>query len=152
MASQIGNLGKNFEGLVDLIASYEDLLDEAKAHLSLKGKTLGQANKDQMQVYEYDERRSELSILCKHMQAQVDKVRGERGRFIKENGGQAYSERYIDKIVDYTPEFLRMNELFLEVEDMKGKYEAVVEAFKTRGFVLRNLNDAKAKAFENDQL
>ena len=152
MASQIGNLGKNFEGLVKLIGSYEDLLDTAKGHLALKGKTLGQANKDQMEVYEFDERLSELNILSKHMQAHVDKVRAERARFIKDNGGLAWSERYLDKIIDSTPEFLRINELYLEVEDMKGKYQAVIEAFKTRGFVLRNLNEAKAKSFENDQL
>ena len=137
--SKIDLIVKNPAKIVDVLASYQTEIDELEGRLAIRGKTLEYANQEQAGWYVYyDERKVELKTLTKYFQMRVDKVRSQLMRRIIDNSARSYSDRQIDKIIDSEDEFLSMQELMLEVEEMYEKYAAIVEAYKARGFALRN--------------
>jgi PP-loop superfamily ATP-utilizing enzyme len=138
--SSVKRLGKNNENLPGMIEYYNKEIRESLSKLELKGKTLGQANKEQVAwLVHYDERRAELKALVKHFQIQVDKERGKLYLKYTESYSRELSERGKDKYIDKDDEFLIINEQLLEIEELYDKFTAIVEAFKARGFALRNL-------------
>lgn len=140
MTSIAKRVGKNNENLPAILAVYNEDIDQAKARLELKGKTLGFANKEQIAwLVHYDQQRAEAKILVKHLQSQVDRVRGQCTVKYVENYSRELSERTRDKYIDKDDEFLTINELLLETEEVYEKLNSIVEAFKARGYALRNL-------------
>lgn len=151
--SKIGILGKKFEGLASLIDDYDQHLNVVEHRLSLRGKTIEEANKEQaVWPIFYDERRAELETLCKHLETQVEKIRGALFRKIKESNARDTSDRAVDKYVDAQDEFIQANEVYLELFELFEKYKAVVDAFKTRGFALRNIVESRIHKIEQSLL
>jgi hypothetical protein len=142
MTAIIKKLGKNNENLPNLLAAYEAEIALAPGRLELKGKTLGTANKDQIAwLVHYDERRAEAKVITKHLQMQVDRARGQLYKQYTETYSRELSERTKDKYIDKDDEFLDINEKLLEAEEVYEKLTAIVEAYKARGFALRNLTE-----------
>jgi hypothetical protein len=138
--SVIKYLGKDNENLQAMLEIYEDELKLAATRLALKGITLAQANKEHVGwLVHYDEKRAELKVLMKHFQTQRDRVRGRLLKVYTEKPSIALSERAKEKYIDNDDEFLDANDRVLSVEEVYEKYTAVVDAFKSRGFALRNL-------------
>jgi FMN phosphatase YigB (HAD superfamily) len=139
-------LGKDNENLQAMLELYDEELKKAPERLSLKGKLLSLANREHVAwLVHYDEKRVELKILTKHFQAQVDRVRGRLFQQYTDRPSREYSERAKDKLIDNDDEFLNANDLLLQVEEMYEKYAAIIEAFKSRGFLLRNLTEIQAQ-------
>lgn len=138
--SRIGDLGVGFANLIGLIDEYDQLLEQARTIVPIAGKTLDQAQKEQCTWYVYfDEKRAELKAIVKYMTAQVDKTRGTLTRQYIERSSRELGERLIAKYIDADPDYLRIYELLLEVEELYDKYQAVVDAFNKRGFALRDI-------------
>lgn len=133
-------IGKNNENLQTILDVYKEDIDAAPARLAIKGKTLGEANKEHVAwlVY-YDQCRVELRALAKHMHARMERVRGELYQKYTDKCSVALSERGKDKYIDKDDAFLDANDAYLEVDEVYEKFCAIVEAFKARGFALRNL-------------
>ena len=147
--SRIDALKRDFSTLPDILAEYDDNLENARALLPIAGKTLDTAQKEQCGGYAFfDERRAELKTLVKFMNAQVDKVRGELTRKYM-GASRDMGERIIAKYIDSEPTYLSMYELLLEVEEVYDKYNAVVEAFTKRGYALKDLTAARIAEIHN---
>jgi hypothetical protein len=142
--SVISLLGKDFCNLPDLLSQYEDDLSEYAEALTLKYKTLETCLKEQAtwSAY-YSERAVELGTISKYIDLQVAKVRANLTVRYNENYNPALAATMIDKYVNKESEYLSMAEIGLEVDELLGKYKAVIEAFKTRGYALRNITEAK---------
>jgi hypothetical protein len=138
--SVLDELGPNNTGLLQLLEKYEDDLSQYEKDLTLKGKLLGFALKEQptRSAY-YNDRAIELSTLVKHFELQVKKVKSSLTRQYNENYNPALSDRMLEKYIDGEESYLSMNSLLLEVKELASKYEMVVEAFNRRGFALRDL-------------
>jgi hypothetical protein len=122
-----------------VLSPYYDDIDVVEARLALKGKTLSEANKEQIAwLVHYDQRRVELKAIVKFLQLRVDQVRGRLTHKFVENYSRELSERTREKYIDKEDEFLDINEKLLEVDELYDKYNAIVEAFKARGYALRN--------------
>lgn len=91
----------------------------------------------------YDEKRRELNTLVKYLDSKVNAVRGRLTRAYTENYSRELSDRLKDKYIDNEDEYLSMNEIYLEIYEIAEKYEAVVEAFKVRGFALRDITQLR---------
>lgn len=147
--SRIDALKRDFSTLPDILAEYDDALENARLLLPIAGKTLDLAQKEQCGGYAFfDERRAELKTLVKFMNAQVDKVRGELTRKYM-GASRDMGERIIAKYIDSEPTYLSMYELLLEVEEVYDKYNAVVEAFTKRGYALKDLTAARIAEIHN---
>ncbi len=137
-------LGKQLENLPDLLEQYEGDLTGYKDSLTVRGKTLETALKEQAtwSAY-YGERAVELGIILKYVDAQVAKVRAVSTVQYNENYSHQLAAGMIDKYINREDGYLTINEVSLEVEEVLGKYKMVIEAFKTRGYALRNITEAK---------
>lgn len=151
--SRIHDLGLKLEGIPQLLDEYETAFDSIEANLTLKGKTLDHALKEQSTwpIY-YEMRKSELRTIVKYMDDQVNKVRGQLTRKLVENYSRQLGERLLGTYVDAEPEYVKMRELYLEVEELYDKYSAAAEAFTKRGFALRDLTTARVHQIQDSSL
>lgn len=151
--SRIADLGKNFENLPGLLLEYDEHLAEASARIAIKGKIIEEALKEQAAwpVF-YDEKRRELKTLVKFLDSKVNATRGRLTRIYTENYSRELSDRLKDKYIDNEDDFLKMNEIFLEVEELAEKYEAIVDAFKVRGFALRDIVTLRVNSLHQGSL
>lgn len=125
--------------LPDLLLKYETELAAAPERLSMSGKTGPQALKEQCSwPVHYGMLKAEVSKLHKYLLARTDAVRGELTRRYVETYSRDIGERVRDKYIDNEESYLRMYELYLEVDEIKDKLSAVCDAFDRRGFALRD--------------
>lgn len=138
--SRIADLGQNFENLPSLLAQYDEHIEAAPERLAVKGKVIEEALKEQAAwpVF-YDEKRRELNTLVKYLDARVADTRGKLTRQYNENYSRDLAERTREKYIDNEAEYITVYQVYLEVYELAEKYEAVVDAFKTRSFALRDI-------------
>lgn len=142
--SRIADLGSGNKNLPSLLAEYEAEIDAAPERLTLKGKTLAEALKEQCSwPMFYEVRKAEVKTLLKYLDDQVQKVRGKRAKDYIENYSRAVGERVLQSFIDNEPEYLKAREVYLEVEELYEKYSAMDKAFDKRGFALRDMTTAK---------
>lgn len=148
--SRIGDIGVGGANLVAVLAEYDKHLTELEPRISLKGKTIEAANKEQVAWYLfYDQKRAELDTLAKYMWTRVERERSILLKKYTEVYSKVLSERAKDKYIDKDEEFLVINELYLEVYELHEKYKSVVEAFKARGFALRNIGALRIASLQD---
>jgi hypothetical protein len=139
-----------FANLPAMLEQYERELAEAEQHLAIKGKKLEHANRENptWQHY-YDARRIELATLVKYMEMQVARVRGKLFKSYSEHNQRDFSDKAKNQMIDNEPAYLNVYELYLEVEEMYKKYQAVVDAFTSRGYALNNITKIRVAALED---
>lgn len=144
------DLREQFKNLPTILTTYDDALKDAEVELSIKGKSLEHANRENPSLYSfYDQRRVELKILVDYMEAQVQRTRGRLFRSFTDNFNRELSDRAKDKYVDGEQAYLDIYEIYLEVKEMHGQYESIVEAFKLRGYALNNMTKIRVASMEN---
>lgn len=149
--SLITAVGPKLERLPDVLLRYESELEGFEANLTMKGKTLQGANVEQATwLAYYDQRRTELYTLMKYMERECDRVRGKLWKDYTENHSRDLGSRDKDQYINNEPGYLTKHEMYLEVQELHNKYEAVVEAFKARGYALNNIVKLRTSSVEND--
>jgi len=139
------------EKLNATIQEYEKTLEGATADIALKGKSLGDAQREQASLaYFYGVRKAELHVLHKRTEARVYAIRGRLHRWYKENDSHAASERQIDKYVDSNEEYLTAMDVLLWVEEIYKKFVEVDNAFEKRGFAIRDHTESRVKDVYRD--
>lgn len=151
--SRIPDIGKNFERLPAVLAEYDEHIEEAHGILAVKGKSIESALKEQTSwVLFYDERRRELNTLVKYIAARVASTRGDLTRQYTENYSRDLAERVKERYIDNEDDYLKMYEIQLEVQEMLEKYEAIVDAFRVRGFALRDITTLRVHSIQDGTL
>lgn len=148
--SLIADLVENKKSLPDILTEYESALDGFEKNLEIKGKKLEHANREHpgWQSY-YDQRRIELYSLVKYYDGQISRVRGKLFKSYTETYSRELSDRAKDKYIDNEKAYLDMLEVFLEVKELYDRYDAVIEAFKSRGYALNNITKIRVSALED---
>lgn len=151
--SRIPELGEKYSKLPDILAEYEDALEEAQKILVIKGKKLENANVENptWQNY-YDQRRIELNTLVRYFETEIQRERSRLYRKYKENHSYELGEREIGRYIDGESTFLSLNELLLEVKELYEKYQAVVSAFTSRGYALNNITKIRVASLDHVEL
>lgn len=151
--SIIDKLGNNLTELPSLIKQYEHDLSNYASTLSISGKTLEQALKEQAtwSAY-YGERASELGIIIKYIESLSKKVRGTLFVKYNENYSRQLGERVVEKYIDREEDYHDIHVVSLEVQELHDKYKSVLDAFNRRGFALRDLTTAKVNDIHLDSL
>jgi hypothetical protein len=147
--SKITELRASLKNLPALIVQYEADLEAATANLKISDKTLGDALREQgTWPNYYSQRRAELKTLVKYLESQVASVRGRIARRYEQYSIKL-SDRLLYSYIDGEEEFLNINQLYLEVEELYFKYDAVVDAYDKRGFALRDLTLARVHSIQD---
>ena len=148
--SRIPDLGTKYANLPGMIHEYDTELSEAAKRLSIRGKNLDVALQEQCAwPLFYDVKRAELKTLVKYFDSQKASVRGMLTRKFKENYSRDIGDRMTEKYIDNEPDYLQIHGLCLEIEEIYDQYNAVMDAFKVRGFALRDLTEAKVASIHN---
>lgn len=148
--SLIGDVGIKFKNIPNIIETYLNYLDNAKLNLKIAGKKLESANVEQPTwLSYYDERRIELRTLVKYLEGQVAAKRGRMWVHLTENSSIVLGPRDKDQYINGDEKYVEIHELFLEVEELYKKYDSLVEAFKARGFALRNITEIRVHSLED---
>lgn len=148
--SKISELGEGYKNLPNILKIYDENLDEAESHLKIAGKKLEASNKENSAwLYYYDQRRVELHSLVKFFKAEESRVRGNLYKSYKENYKVALGERDIIRYVDSEPEYLKIHNFLIEVEETYEMYRAVVDAFISRNYSLSAITKARIASLEN---
>lgn len=148
--SRVPDLGAGYAKLPTILEEYEKALLDAEANIKITGKGLEQCNKENStwQHY-YNEKRVELKTLCEFLELQVNRVRGKLFKSYTEMNNRELSDRAKDKYIDNEKAYLDLYELYLEVKEMKEKYQSVVDAFTTRGYALNNITKIRVASIED---
>ena len=145
-------VGHNYKELPKILNDYEEWLSPVEDQLRLEGKSISEANRENpsWQVY-YDQRRCELASLVKQFEGEVKRATARLYKSYKENSGRniELNEREILKWIENEPTLVNANICLLEVKEIYGKYDAVVNAFQTRGYALNNITKARVAGVDD---
>jgi len=148
--SLIEQLGKDYKNLPDILAGYEKGLEEVEPHLKIKGKNLEAANAEQAgwHLY-YESRRADLHALVKFFEAKTNAARGKLFKKYTETYNRTLSDRQKDKYIDNDELYLNQLEIYLEIKEVYENYEAVCDAFRSRGYALNNITKIRVASLES---
>jgi len=135
----------------ETLQKYEETLSKAEADIAMRGKLLGEAQREQGSLaYFYGVRKVELAVMFKRAETKVFAIRGRLHRWFKENDALGSSERQIDKYVDTHEEYVTAMEVMFYVEEVYKKFVEVEEALTKRGFAIRDYTEARIKEVYKD--
>ena len=150
--SLIERLGKDYRNLPDILLEYEKGLAEEliAPRLKITGKNLEAANAEHAswQLY-YESRKADLSSLVKFFEAKTAAARGQLFKTYTEKYSRELSDRQKDKYIDNEPKYLEQFEIYLEIKEIHTKYEAVCNAFQSRGYALNNITKIRVASLES---
>lgn len=127
------------DNLPDVLADYEDAIDEAEQHLSIKGKTAVEAAREQCAwpIY-YSTRKAEVGKLLKYAEMMAGAAKSRHYRRYTENYSRDLGDRGRDKYIEGEEDVITYRLICLEIEEVYNKLSAVCDAFDRRGFALRD--------------
>ena len=144
------DLKEKYKNLGTILGAYLTELEEAEANLKIEGKSLEKANRENASwQYYYQQRFVELNSLTKYFEREVDRVRGKLFKSLTEINNRDLSDRAKDKYIDNEQAFLDINEIFLEVKEVRDFFEALVENFRNRGYALKNITEIRVAQLED---
>lgn len=150
--SRVADLGPEYKRLPNIIAEYDDELARVSERLSISGKTLEEANKENSAwSYYYDERRVELKALVHYFENELKRVTAKLYKSYKENPGRniELTERELLRWLDQDDAMIKVRALALEVQEIYDKFVAIVGAFQSRGYSLNNITKARVAEVHN---
>lgn len=148
--SLIHRLGENYQNLPDILAEYEKELSFVEERLEIRGKRLEVANTEHAAwQYYYETRCADLHTLVKFFEGKTAAARGKLFKKYTETYNRELSDRQKDKYIDNDEAYLSQYELYLEVKEVHEKYQAVCNAFQSRGYALNNITKLRVAALED---
>lgn len=143
-------LKEDMSNLHDVVAVYERDLEQAEENLTIRGKTLEAANREQPTWFcRYHQQMKELSVIVKRIDTRIKAARSDLYRTYKENYDIALGNREIDSYIDGDKKIIQLNDCRLVVESIYFGFESLVKAFEMRGYALKNITDARVHEINN---
>lgn len=147
--SVILDVKPDLSNIVTILDRYERALEGYEEQLALKGKQIGAANSENPSLLAYyDERRAELKSILQLVEMQVDRVKGELWRNFTEVHSRDLGPKDKEMYIKKEPDYLKMYQIFLCVQELYAKYVVVVDGFINRGFSLRNITNLRVAQVE----
>ena len=122
------------------IAIYEQLIENAESVFQLKGRGLEDLCKDHAQnLMFYDVMLQECKTIEETIKAKVEEIEGQL--FQKYHSGMQVKLNSIEirQYIKGDPQYVKANEILLEVQHTKRRMEAVVEALKSLGWSINSI-------------
>ena len=143
-------LEDDLSNLPAVMKQYDDEIVKAKEHLDLDGKSLLQANREQPSWYcHYYRLYQEVKAIQSLVEAKLEAKKGSLWRQYKEHHSIALSSTDINHYIEDNASYSKLKHLFIITTEMVGMMNVLVKAFEQRGYVLRNLTEARVHEIEN---
>ncbi len=133
-------IGEDYCNLSKILQKFKDELVNAVTKIDPTGKMLETSlSKNSAWLHYYDSRLNKLKILVNFFIIERDRVRGELYRQYKENYSRSLGERDILKYIDGEETYIKKKLILLEVEELAGEYEVIVECLKSQNYSLGHI-------------
>lgn len=120
------------------LREYEIKLDGWEDNLAINDKVIQQALAEHHSwAAYYDQVKVELWSLVKHFELEILSCAGTVYEVIKENARLDHQETGIKRMIAKHPQYLILNRLKLEVEELHEKADSISKQFYQRGFTLK---------------
>lgn len=135
------------EKIAENLIRIDEEIKEWEKDVSLNGKNIQVAIVQQPSLLaRYDQLASEADFYVDYTDMLVKKIRGEILKRIKDNYSKDYTDTAINKVIDSHPDYIKIQELYLECKLTYTRCKSLVEAFKQRSYSLNNL----VKVYEHE--
>lgn len=137
-----------------LVKHYAEELEVTGAKdLNLKGKSLEAANMENSSFqHNYECTRVELYSVVKFIENVIEKHKSAVFLYLTEKNPRDLSDRAKDKYIDGNDELMLLNECLIAIKEVHSLYQSMVDAFKSRGFQLRNITELRIAQINQDVL
>lgn len=133
----------------DVLAAQKKL-DYATADLKIDGKNLETCCIQHASLLAfYDEVQVQMKYSLNKAKLLELKTKGEIFVHIKETSKKDYTDSAIKLVIDCNPEYIKIKEVVLMVEEVYDRAESVVESFRTRSFDLRNIISIRENSLQD---
>ena len=82
--------------------------------------------------------KAEITKLLRYLDNRINSVRGALTRRYIETYSRDLGEKARERYIDNEADYMRLYELYIEVEELKDKLATICDAFDRRGFALRD--------------
>lgn len=147
MKLSIDELRALVKGIKD---KYSNDLVRFKTELQIKGKSLGEANRDQPSLLAYyEEKRIEIDSIRRKVKLLLDEKRGKKWEYYTESFDRDINARDKDNYIKADEEMVKITQIYDDIDILHNKFYMIVEAFKQRGFSLKNITEIYINGIEN---
>lgn len=127
-----------------VLDSYDEDIHKAEDDLTTKGKNLEKLNRENASFqHYYESARVELSSLAKSIERLIDRRKSILFQHYTENLHRDLSDKAKERYMEQDQEYLALYDAYLRVRERHDILASVVEAFKSRGFQLRNITELR---------
>lgn len=153
-ADRIKTITKDLENLYSVLKIIRsELVATAKEDVSLKGKTLRQANIENASLLGYyDEIRVNLYALHEYLELRLTEKKAKLIRAIVENSSHDYGERMIDKLIEDDQSYIELKLKKIEVSEVYELSKSIVKQFDQRSYSLNNISKLVVAQAQDDSL
>lgn len=148
--SIIFDLNPDLSNLPKIVKQFDMMMEDSKTNLTIQGKTLEQANREQPSWYcYYNQQLQDIKSLERVIENKITQKRGELWRKYREVHTISLSSTDIGHYIDSDPEFYNFHTYLTIVVELVGNMSAIVKAFEQRGYTLRNLTEMYVHEVQN---
>lgn len=142
---------KEVEDLLNTIQLYENEYAGAADAVAMKGKQLGECQREQASLaYYYGVKKVEVGAILKRVENRIAAIRGRLYQHIKEHSSFDLSDRMIDKYVDASDDYQNAADVQEYAEEVYKKYCEIEKAFDKRGFAIRDYTESRVHQIHKD--
>lgn len=143
--------GLDKKKVYQVLADYESKLDNVEEHISIKGKTLAEVNKEHASwQYYYSARKVEIKSLCDYVEQCLEHLKGRLYVKYNEKNNKTLTHQQIDRYINKDDEYLALFEVVLAVRECKDTFQEIVNAYQSRGYAIKNLTELHIHLIQND--
>ena len=130
-------------GIASVLSEYEKYIADAETILPLEGKTLRQSIQEQAPYQSfYDQKKYELKTLKSlYKNEVVDKIKGELWKDMTKRSNIDLSTKDKEMFLLSEKKLCDSNTLLLMIEEAYYSIESICDAFRARGFAIKNLTE-----------
>jgi len=123
------------------------------ADIGLDNRTVKEVNVDQATgIVKYGYCAVQAKVLMEFVEIKLRQRKTFLHKNLIENSNHSFTDREREKMFDDDEAYLDIQILLLEVKERHGLFANILEAYKARGFALRNINDLLIEHIEQTLL
>lgn len=140
---------KDVVALVDFLERCEKDYEKGKLKLNVSGELQREAAQQPGELGYYDELRAELKALRNYYDQKAKRIRGKLYREYLENYARALQKQDIEQYINADKRWQSADDLYQEVALIYEKYESLIEAFRSKGWMISHIIKLRTAGLED---
>ena len=143
----------NLSLIANKLIYYENIISQTEKHFQFDEKKLEELCKNHIyQLHKYDFALQELKSIYDLLELEKDKVKSRLWKKYNEKNNKLLSSKDIEIYIAGETEYTTILEILLEVNELRRKFESIVDAFKSMGWSLNNIVKIRVSSLEETVL